>query len=186
MPSGQKDESEKQEIRELVRQMEDLPTLPSVAVSIMNILLDEASSAQDVADIVEVDPALTMKLLMVANSAFYGIAREVSTVRQAIVALGFSRMRSLILSLSVLDTVEAMAEESELDSSEFWTHSLREFLSHVERTNQRENVQGQPGTAGSMWQTRGGGKWTIVRCWRIRRRENQGFGRASRAWMIRL
>ena len=125
MPSARKDETQRQEIRELIRQMEDLPTLPSVAVKVMNTLLDEASSAQDVADIVEVDPALTMKVLMVANSAFYGIAREVSTVKRAIVGLGFSKMRSIILSLSVLDTVEAMVEESELDSSEFWTHSLK-------------------------------------------------------------
>ena len=123
--ADRKDETKRQEVRELIRQMEDLPILPSVAVKIMNTLLDEASSAQDVADIVEVDPSLTMKILMVANSAFYGIAREVSTVRQAIVALGFSKMRSIILSLSVLDTVEAMVEESELDSGEFWTHSLK-------------------------------------------------------------
>jgi len=115
---------ERQEIKELIRQMEDLPTLPSVAVKIINTLLDERSSAADVAEVVGVDHSLTMKVLMVANSAFYGVAREVSTVRQAIVALGFGKLKSIILSLSVLDTVEAMAEESESDASEFWTHSL--------------------------------------------------------------
>ena len=119
-----KGEMNKQEIGELIRQMEDLPTLPSVVVKIIGALLDETSSAGDVAEIVEVDPSLTMKVLMVANSAFYGPPRGVSTVRQAIVSLGFKRLKSIILSLSVLDTVEAMAEESALDSEEFWAHSL--------------------------------------------------------------
>lgn len=114
-----------QEIKELIRRMEDLPTLPSVAVKIINVLLDETSSARDVAEIVEADHSLTMKLLMVANSAFYGTPRGVSTVKEAIVSLGFNKLKSMILSLSVLDTVEAMASESELDIQEFWAHSLR-------------------------------------------------------------
>jgi len=115
---------EKQEIKAFIRQMEDLPTLPSVAAKIISTLLDEDSSARDVGEIVEADLSLTTKVLMVANSAFFGVPRGVSTVRQAIVSLGFKRLKSIILSLSVLDTVDAMAEGSELDPAEFWEHAL--------------------------------------------------------------
>ena len=113
-----------QKIEKLIEEMEDLPMLPSVAVSIMHTLMDPDSSAQDVAEIVEADPTLTTKVLVVANSAFFGIPRGVSTVKQAIVSLGFKRLKSIILSLSVLDTVDAMAEGSELDPAEFWEHAL--------------------------------------------------------------
>ena len=114
----------RKKIEKLIEEMEDLPTLPSVAISIMNTLLDDDSSAQDVAEIVEADHSLTTKVLMIANSAFFGIPREVSTVRQAIVSLGFNRLKSVVLSLTVMDTVDAMAEGSGLNPQTFWEHSL--------------------------------------------------------------
>jgi len=113
-----------QEIQEFIRQMEDLPTLPSLAVRIIGTLLDERSTAKDVSEIVEADPSLTMKVLMVANSASFGSPRGVSTVRQAIVSLGFKRLKSIILSVSVLDTIETMAQECGLDPAAFWEHTL--------------------------------------------------------------
>lgn len=84
------EEMSTQKIETLIQEMEDLSTLSMVAVSIMDTLLDENASAQEVAEIVEADPALTAKVLMVANSAFFGMPREVSTVRQAIVSLGLT------------------------------------------------------------------------------------------------
>ena len=113
-----------QKIEKLLEEMEDLPTLPSVAASIMKTLLDEDASARDVAAIVEADHSLTTKVLMMANSAFFGIPREVSTVRQAIVSLGFNRLKSVVLSLMVMDTVDEMAEGSGMNPEEFWGHSL--------------------------------------------------------------
>ena len=114
----------KREIKERIRSMEDLPTLPSVALKIMNTLLNEDPSIKDIAEVVETDHALTMKVLKVANSAFYGTPRSASTVKDAIASLGFGKLKSIVLSLSVMDTIETIAEESGLDAEEFWAHSL--------------------------------------------------------------
>ena len=114
----------KQELKDRILRTEDLPTLPSVAVKIISTVLDETSTAKDVAEVLEADNALTMRLLKASNSAFYGIPRTVSTVKDAIVVLGFTKLKGIILSLSVMDTIEAMVEESGLDVGRFWQHGL--------------------------------------------------------------
>ena len=83
----------KQELKDRILRTEDLPTLPSVAVKIISTVLDETSTAKDVAEVLEADNALTMRLLKASNSAFYGIPRTVSTVKDAIVVLGFTKLK---------------------------------------------------------------------------------------------
>ena len=89
----------------------------------MNRVLAEISSIQDVAELVEKDQSLTAKVLTVANSALYGRPKAVSTVKDAIVTLGFNKLKSIVLSISLMDTL-AFLENSNLDIKEFWRHSL--------------------------------------------------------------
>jgi putative nucleotidyltransferase with HDIG domain len=67
---------------------------------------------------------LTSKVLRLANSAFYGIPRTISSVNSAIVILGFNTIRSLVLSASVLKVFPQKPGLASFDRKAFWKHSF--------------------------------------------------------------
>lgn len=78
-----------------------LPTLPDVAFKIRRALEDEEQNAYRIARIVQLDPALSARLLQVANSARYLGSTKVSDVREAIARLGLVATRNLAVALSL-------------------------------------------------------------------------------------
>jgi HD-like signal output (HDOD) protein len=73
--------------------------------------------------LIEVDHAVTCRVLRLANSAFYRRSREVSSVRQAVVLLGFNTVRLLALSISAFEAV-ATVNQSVIEMQDFWLHSF--------------------------------------------------------------
>ena len=67
------------------------------------------------------DPALTAKLLHLANSAYYGFARRISTVRDAVVLLGFRAVRSAALASSIID---ALPGSTLVEPTQLWRFSV--------------------------------------------------------------
>jgi putative nucleotidyltransferase with HDIG domain len=98
--------------------------MPTIAARVMQIVNDPHSSAEDVAKFISRDVALTSKVLRLANSAFYGIPRTISSVNSAIVILGFNTIRSLVLSASVLKVFPSKPGLAAFDRKAFWKHSF--------------------------------------------------------------
>jgi len=116
-------ETDKQEkLRSLVQQIDDLPTLPSVVTQIIKMVEDPETSASDMNSVISQDPSLTAKVLKLVNSAFYGFSRQISTVREAVVILGFNRVKSLALSASVFEVFQGPGTEA-FDRVGLWEHS---------------------------------------------------------------
>ena len=99
-------------IREFIRGAARLPVVPEVTIRLLNSVESPDSSAQELAGIIEADPALSMRLLKVANSSFYGQRAQVSTVRSAVVVLGSKTIRSLALAVWT-QTLRAQARDPE-------------------------------------------------------------------------
>lgn len=78
-----------------------LPTTPAVLLQIQQLTADEGAAVGDLANVVTGDAALTAKLLQMVNSAYFGVARTVNTVDQAINVIGFQLLRALIVSQEV-------------------------------------------------------------------------------------
>ena len=74
----------------------DLPTLPEVALLVMQKIQDPESSANDIVRIIERDPSMTAKILSVANSAYFGMSRRVDSLQMAVVILGMRQCASMI------------------------------------------------------------------------------------------
>lgn len=87
--------------QDLIRNLGDLPPLPRVATRVIRLSADAETSAEDLQRLVQTDQALSSQLLKVANSAMFGMVREVTTLTQAIMTLGFSTTRSVVLAASV-------------------------------------------------------------------------------------
>lgn len=107
----------------LIRNMGELPTLPSVFVTVSKMLGDPRTSAVDVGNVVSNDPVIAAKILKISNSAFYGFAGRVNTVSHAIAVLGFSSTKNIVLTTSVLSTLSLKAPVRGFNLAAFWKHS---------------------------------------------------------------
>jgi HD-like signal output (HDOD) protein len=82
---------------ELIRRVGELPALPRVANHILALIADPNTTAGKLEKAIILDQALTAKILKIANSSFYGGLRDVNTVSEAIVRLGFVTIRNWTL-----------------------------------------------------------------------------------------
>lgn len=85
-----------------------LPSVPSVAVKLLDLVQDLDSSTRDIVETIKSDPALTAKILRSANSSYFSFRCEVRTLEQAIPLIGRTVITSLTLSFSL--SGEAMAD----------------------------------------------------------------------------
>ena len=99
----------------------DLPALPQVAVKVMEMVRDPDTRTKDLEEVLLRDPALTAKVLRIANSAFYGVRGNVSTLSRAIVILGFNTLRSVVMASS---TEEIYKRSTNFTEKILWEHSL--------------------------------------------------------------
>ncbi len=111
-------------VRKVVERIKDLPTLPAVVSKIIEIVDNPSTSATDLNKAISMDQALSARVLKLVNSAFYGFPKRIETLTQAIVILGFNTVRSLALSISMVDFFTGSGTRSYLNYTEFWKHSI--------------------------------------------------------------
>ncbi|MCK4574237.1 MAG: HDOD domain-containing protein [candidate division Zixibacteria bacterium] len=107
---------------QILKDHHELSSLPQTLSEVIRVIKDETSSAQDLATVLSRDPALSVKVLRIVNSPFYGVTREVTTLTQAVVTIGTRAVSALALSTSVYDV--AGKWNSTVDRLRFWRHSL--------------------------------------------------------------
>ena len=79
-----------------------LPSLPTIAVKVLELSRRETTSIEEIAAVVHNDPALTAKVLKTVNSSFYGLAKPCPTISRALSYLGLSTLKSLVLGFSLV------------------------------------------------------------------------------------
>jgi putative nucleotidyltransferase with HDIG domain len=101
-----------------------LPTISPVLSQVMELANDIDASASDMEQIILSDPALTANLLRIANSAFYGVSREIVAVRQAVVLLGTRKVAETAVTAALANVLPSHIPGYELSASEFWRHCI--------------------------------------------------------------
>ena len=104
-----------------------LPALSVVAIRLVELASDEQCSVNDLVSLIEKDPSLAIRLLKIANSAFFKTAEPATTLRQAVIRIGFQQLRIMALSLSLRDTFP-MGTVGGFDYERFWRASLYRAL----------------------------------------------------------
>jgi len=112
------------ELNKALTRYKDLPTLPDVVARVMQIVSNPLTTAEDLNQIISLDPALTFKVLRLANSSFYGFPKEITTITQAVTILGFNTIRNLSLSVSVHKMMFAERERGLFSYRDFWKHCV--------------------------------------------------------------
>ncbi len=103
--------------------LRELPSIPAVAAAVLSAIEDPDLSASSISRLIERDPALTARTLAVANSPFYGFVRRISTVELAVVMLGVSTMKEIVLSV-ILQRIFTRIRPALLDVRTFWRYSV--------------------------------------------------------------
>src|SRR5829696_4888534 len=88
----------------ILQQLEELPTLPAVALQVLEVTANEGSSAKEVVALISSDVSLTTRILQLVHRAEVGVRGEVNSIERAVILLGFDAVRSAVLAVTVFET----------------------------------------------------------------------------------
>ena len=111
------------EVLERLENCSSLPTLPGVALQILELCEREDVVMSEMAATIGQDPALSARVLQIVNSASYGLQRQVETLDHALALLGVNAVRTVALSFSMVSGLHKTDNQG-FDLSVFWCRSL--------------------------------------------------------------
>lgn len=111
------------EILEKVMSCKSLPSLPAVALRVIELTQDNKVRAAELASTITNDQGLSAKLLRTVNSSFYALRKPCTTIQGAIVMLGFNAVKTLALGFSLVGAI-AEGRDKGFDYNAYWRRSL--------------------------------------------------------------
>ena len=111
-------------IDDIISGIDTLKPIPPVAAQIMALAEDEYSSMSDIADLIVHDPSITASLLKICNSAYFGLSRQIESVRDAITLLGLDQIIELILLNGTAENFKDEPDGYGLGEGELWHHAV--------------------------------------------------------------
>ena len=111
-------------LESMVKRTGELPALSQAALSAIRATESSDSTAASIAAIIGMDQALSARILKLANSSFYGLARRVSETREAIVILGMPTVRSLCILAATMPLLSKSLKGYETDAHALTRHAL--------------------------------------------------------------
>jgi putative nucleotidyltransferase with HDIG domain len=110
-------------IDDVIKRIHDLPSLPAVVIELLSSMEQDDIDTHALAGKIALDQALSAKTLRLANSSFYGMPTQVTTIQQAISVLGFHSIRTLVTACAVTGCF-ARGPGAEFDFDSFWRHAI--------------------------------------------------------------
>ncbi len=104
---------------ELVNSIKDIQAMPSVIVKTLNLMKKPTVSMKELGDIVVYDQSLTIKILALVNSAYYGFSQQISSINIALSLLGMVKVKNIIVAVAMKPMM------SNAGDKELWKHSIR-------------------------------------------------------------
>lgn len=102
----------------------NISSIKQTVAQIINVINDPETSARDIEHIIELDPPLSTKLLRLSNSAYYNYPKKISSIREAIVLIGFNDVKELALSQKVCELFEHKFSYKGYSRPALWKHSV--------------------------------------------------------------
>lgn len=106
--------------KKIIQLIGDLPAMPHIAAQVMQALAKPNSTPWEIHDLIVKDQSLAARVLKVANSPYYGASRSVSTIKQAIIFMGFDSIASLVMTAVMKDMIAKDSQEGK----HLWKHSI--------------------------------------------------------------
>ena len=107
----------------LLDDVDGLVSPPDICMKLFELINSAATGAKDIAEVINVDPNLTVRLLRVANSSFYGFSGKIDTVSRAVTLIGTAELYQLVLSISAVKSFSNIPNDL-VSMETFWRHSV--------------------------------------------------------------
>lgn len=104
---------------ELVNNIKDLQAMPSVIVKVLNVMKNPNANMKELGDIVIYDQSLTIKILALVNSAYYGFSQQISSINIALSLLGMTKVKNIVVAVAMKPMMSGAGDK------ELWKHSIR-------------------------------------------------------------
>ena len=109
-------------VEEVARRIDEISTLPTVALRVMEIAGNPSAGPVDLKSVVESDSALCERVLRCVNSAAFSLQRNVANLEQAIAFIGFNRLRDLAIAATISDLFRSSPSVATYDRAGLWRH----------------------------------------------------------------
>lgn len=110
--------------QEVVQCVSEIAMLPQVVLKVIDMTSDTRATTQELEAVVGQDQGLTSKVLMLSNSSYYGLPRRVSSLREAVMFLGFRVVRNIAMTASCYDLFIGKSDSQSLLKRRIWKHSV--------------------------------------------------------------
>ncbi len=111
------------DLEQIGREINNIPSLPVVVTDVISNLDSNKTDFDELEQKISQDPAMTARLLAVANSSFYGLSGHVYGVKEACLVLGTNTIRSIVIAIGVMQHLDGN-EDGGLNHKAFWRHSI--------------------------------------------------------------
>ena len=102
----------------------DLAALPQIVMRVIDLTSDPKATPADLERVIGMDQALAARLLILANSSYYGLPRRISSLREAVVFLGFKTLRNMAMTITTFNLFLGRADADSLVRRAVWRHSV--------------------------------------------------------------
>lgn len=106
------------EITKLINNLKNVPAMPNVVIQALNIVKNPNSGIKDLGDIMSYDQSLSLKVLNLVNSAYYGFAQQITSITRALALLGMNQAKNIIVAIAMKPMF------SSEENKELWEHSI--------------------------------------------------------------
>ena len=110
------------QVNDIINKIENLPTLPVISKQINKLFENDDISIRDLEELIQKDAPLTIKILKIVNSAFYGLINKTSSLEHALVILGLKEVKNIVLAFSIQSYFTN--KNNNTDRERFWKHSI--------------------------------------------------------------
>ena len=104
---------------QLVNAVKDIQAMPSVIVKVLNLMKEPNVSMKALGDMVMYDQSLTIKMLALVNSAYYGFTQQISSINIALSLLGMVKVKNIIVAVAMKPMMSNQGDK------ELWKHSIK-------------------------------------------------------------
>ena len=111
-------------VREIVKQIASIATLPEVTHKVIAIVENANSSASDLHRVVSHDPAMISRILKVVNSAFYGLPGQIASLERAIILLGLNAVKNIAVAASLGQLFKGTKLCDAYSAKDLWLHCV--------------------------------------------------------------
>ncbi len=115
--------SQRINLRQAVKNIDALPAMPVIAQKLLALSMDNEEDEREILMLIEQDPQISAKIIGLSNSAKLGSAQKSTSVKEAVILLGMSRVKSIATGIAIM-SLSTKVSTGKLKTRDLWLHSF--------------------------------------------------------------